>query len=301
MVLDALKEQTFDVVLVDEFRGCSLLPIWGKALSKTWLVNIRNSNLHTSGLKLKLADWLTAQETRPFAMTVVCDTGIGKQMLGNRDFRVLPNGVDLEKYSNGCRNEMRAKLGFTATDKVIVYIGTMVSQRRPERMLETFAQVAAVHPEAKLLAVGDSNQMQRLQAWVWEHGLTDRVIMPGRVAYDVIQDYVAAADIGFAYYPSLPNFQQNIPLKTAELLAANLPTVATDTPGNRLYITHEYNGLLAEDDPAKLAKAIMRLLDEPELAARLQHCARTSVVDYDWGHLVQDKLLPLYKQYALSK
>jgi glycosyltransferase involved in cell wall biosynthesis len=301
MILAALKGQVFDVVIVYEFRGCSLLPLMGKGLGRTWLLNIRNSNLHFSpSLKVKAADWLTSVETRPYTMTVVCDEAIGHQMLGHRQFQVIPNGVDLRKYSSGRRLEMRQALGVSATDKLIVYIGTMVSARRPERMLETFAKVVAVHPEAKFLAVGDGDRMTQMATWVNEHGLADRVIMPGRVDYEIIQDYVAAADIGLAYYPALSNFQQNIPLKTAELLGAGLPVVATNTQGNRLYITHEYNGLLAGDDPNELAKAILRLLDDPMLVAALCKNARASVMQYDWDCLAQERLLPLYLKYAPS-
>jgi len=293
LVLDTLRGHRFDVVLVYAFRGCGLLPVLGRQVSNTWLMNIRNSNLNSFGWKATIADNLTYLESLPFRSVLVCDTGIGERMLGKHPFHVVPNGADLQKFSSGQRLQMRQELGFADSDQVIIYIGTLVKSRRPVRMLETFEQVAKARPEARLMMVGGSDQLPELIAWGEAHQLADRITFTGRVPYDVIQNYVAAADIGFAYYPSLAVYQANVPLKTAELLAAGLPTVATDTEGNRIYITHEENGLLAKDDPTLLAKAILRLFDEPELTERLRNNAKASVTEFDWQQIVRRSLFPL--------
>jgi len=55
-----------------------------------------------------------------------------------------------------------------------------------------------------------------------------------------------------------------------EAMAASVPCVATDIPGNRELIQHEVTGLLVPTkDPKALAHAIERLLLDTDLAQRL--------------------------------
>jgi glycosyltransferase involved in cell wall biosynthesis len=63
-----------------------------------------------------------------------------------------------------------------------------------------------------------------------------------------------------------------------EAMAAGVPVVATDIPGNRTLITHEEHGLLVPPHrPDALRGAIERMLDEPGLAARLARNAHERV------------------------
>jgi glycosyltransferase involved in cell wall biosynthesis len=58
-------------------------------------------------------------------------------------------------------------------------------------------------------------------------------------------------------------------------MAARLPIVATDIPGNREQVFHERTGLMVPvRDPDALAAAILRLLEDPAMAARLGARAR---------------------------
>jgi glycosyltransferase involved in cell wall biosynthesis len=261
-------------------------------------MDIRTGNVIAQGLRAWVADWLTAQEARAFTAAFVIDDRLGRHLLGKRPFYHLEQGVDLSRFAGGDRVETRRKLGYLPHETVILYTGALNAQRRPFTILESFAQVAQQHTAARLLMVGDSDLLSPMNVWLRDRQLMDRVCFLGRVPYAAIQDYVAAADIGFAYVPATPNFEHNPPLKTAEFLAAGLPTVATDTHGNRVYITHEQNGLLAADDPAALAGALCRLLDDPVLRARLVAAARPSVMRFDWRTIVQERLLPVYQRYV---
>jgi glycosyltransferase involved in cell wall biosynthesis len=62
-------------------------------------------------------------------------------------------------------------------------------------------------------------------------------------------------------------------------MAAGVPVVATDIPGNRTLITHGEHGLLVPPhQPDALRGAIERMLDEPGLANRLAHNAYERVL-----------------------
>jgi glycosyltransferase involved in cell wall biosynthesis len=66
-----------------------------------------------------------------------------------------------------------------------------------------------------------------------------------------------------------------------EAMAAGLPIVATDNPGNRDVVTDGEHALLAgAKDAGAVAAAIGRLLDQPELGSRLGAAARDRVKEH---------------------
>jgi glycosyltransferase involved in cell wall biosynthesis len=68
------------------------------------------------------------------------------------------------------------------------------------------------------------------------------------------------------------------PNAVLEAMAAGLPVVATRVGGIPEVLNHERNGLLvAPGDSGELATAILRLMDEPDLGARLGSAARQTI------------------------
>jgi phosphatidylinositol alpha-mannosyltransferase len=72
-----------------------------------------------------------------------------------------------------------------------------------------------------------------------------------------------------------------------EAMAAGLPVVASDTPGYDEVVRDGVDGLLVPpSDPEALAVAAGRVLDDPELAARLAAAGRDRARTFDWSVVV---------------
>lgn len=81
-----------------------------------------------------------------------------------------------------------------------------------------------------------------------------------------------------------------------EAMASGVPLVASDTGGLRDVVVHEHTGLLvAPGDPAALAAAIQRLLDDGELRARLQTAGPQRARRYHVSPFV-DRLEEIYHE-----
>ena len=106
--------------------------------------------------------------------------------------------------------------------------------------------------------------------------------------------YYGAADVFVAPATGGESFG----LVLAEAMAAGAPVVAGDNPGYRAVLRDGRDGLLAPPrDPAALADAIERLLDDEPLRRRLIDAGRARARDFDVS-VVGARFLSLYEALA---
>jgi glycosyltransferase involved in cell wall biosynthesis len=112
----------------------------------------------------------------------------------------------------------------------------------------------------------------RLQRLVAEHGLEERLVIPGDVRPPLKDDLVAGSDIVVH-----PSHAESFGLAVLEAMAAGKAVVAADTDGPRLLIESGVSGVLVPPgDVDALSAALARLLDDP--AARAALGAEASLV-----------------------
>jgi glycosyltransferase involved in cell wall biosynthesis len=98
-----------------------------------------------------------------------------------------------------------------------------------------------------------------------------------------------------------PSLVDNMPNSVLEALASGTLVVSTNVGGVPYVVEDGKTALLVPPaDPAALAKAVLRLADEPALAEALRSAGRASVAQYAWSS-VQPRLLDVYRQALASK
>jgi glycosyltransferase involved in cell wall biosynthesis len=162
--------------------------------------------------------------------------------------------------------------------------------------IRAFARVQRQVPSAALTVAGYGSERAMLEQLVTSLGLR-HVRFTGRVPPDEMAKLLNEADI-LLNSPDI----DNMPLSLIEAQAAGLPVVSTSTGGIPYIVKDGETGLLVPpgDDEA-LARAAMRLLDEPGLALRLTRAARASCLSqYTWP-AVQDQWVQLYRDLAARR
>ena len=103
------------------------------------------------------------------------------------------------------------------------------------------------------------------------------------------------ASVDIVVLPSY--YREGIPTSLTEGAACGLPLITTDMPGCREVVTDGEDGLLIQPrDAEALASAIARLLDSPELAARLGHAARAKALDVFDEQIIIRRTLDVYRR-----
>ena len=127
-------------------------------------------------------------------------------------------------------------------------------------------------PEIHLVAVGGRTAYTaRVERYAAEHGLTDRIHLLHKVTYRDLPLLYARAEV--MVYPSR---YEGFGIPIIEALNAGIPVVAAtgscleEAGGpDQLYVS--------PDDPAELARAVRRILDDPELRRALAERGRAYV------------------------
>jgi glycosyltransferase involved in cell wall biosynthesis len=164
-----------------------------------------------------------------------------------------------------------------------------------------------VHPDAYFLAVGecytrgdgefrvDHEYRRKLDDKVSSLGLTDRVRFTG-LRKDVPQVLAAAA------VSVLPSLSEGISNSLLESMAAGVPVVATRVGGTPEVIEDGEHGLLVPPgDPQAVADAILAVLGDPELAARLSANGRRRAREEFSFEAVVRRTEDLYRELLASK
>jgi glycosyltransferase involved in cell wall biosynthesis len=200
----------------------------------------------------------------------------------------VPNGVDPERFHPGVDGSaVRARHGIAPDETVVGFVGSFGAWHGAEVLAQAFAQVVARgEPEVRLMMVGDGSRLPAVRSIVEKAALGDRVILTGLVPQSEGPAHMAACDILVA--PHVANADGSAffgsPTKLFEYLAMGKAVIASALDQLGEVVVDGSNGVLvAPGDEAALARAIVNLVQGPELRARLGRQARRDAVEhYTW-------------------
>lgn len=202
---------------------------------------------------------------------------------------VVPNGVHVEEFTPGPRDEALAtELGLTGKT-VIGYLGGFPHYEGLRLLMRAVAELSRRRDDVHVLMVGDGQQDGSLRRDVAELGLSEVVTFTGRVPHDEIPRYLSVTDITpFPRLP-LPVCELISPMKPYEAMAMEKAVVVSDVAALAQIVRDGETGLtFAKGDPKDLAAKLELLVADPALRARLGSAARAWVLDKgDWSTIAR--------------
>lgn len=183
----------------------------------------------------------------------------------------IRNGIDLSRFEHRRPPERARELAAAAGGALIGTIGRMTEQKGHIYLLRAVSAVAARHPEARFVWLGDGPERACLEEEARRLGVTEHVLFLGRQP-DAWRWLPVFA------FTCLPSIFEGLPLVALESMAAGRAVVGARVCGTQDAVQDGETGLLASPrDPASLAAAILRLLDHPEEHVRMGQRARRRV------------------------
>ncbi len=162
---------------------------------------------------------------------IALDYAIKKLGLPKEKCIVIPNGVDLNKFSTLISEEEREalyqKLGLKKDDFIFLSVGSINHQKNSASLVRSFAKIAEKAPKAKLVMVGsvyEQKVYQDVKEEISKHNLENRVV---HVDHDNnILKYYSIAQV-FVHSPFFEGGSP--PLVILEALCAKLPVITINT------------------------------------------------------------------------
>jgi glycosyltransferase involved in cell wall biosynthesis len=166
---------------------------------------------------------------------------------------------------------LRAKLGLSAEQKVMLWVGYPSKVKRVPLLLEIFAHLVKLQPNARLLIVGDMRySSEDLPALIRQHDLEGKVIMPGNAAHDTLPVYYAIATV----YVHTSSYE-GVPRVMMEAASVGTPLVGIRAAGVEEIVVDGVNGYLFDETQLEaMANKIGELFDHPDRAHALGAAGR---------------------------
>ena len=169
---------------------------------------------------------------------------------------------------------LREELGLAQDKRYVLTICRLMVWKGVSGILEA---VAKLPEDVHLLIAGDGDMEEAWKQLAKDLGIAERALFLGNVPHARIPSYVRASDVFV-----LNSRYEGLSHTLLEVLHLDTPMIASAVCGNPEVVEHEKNGLLVDPhDPAGLAEAIGRLLDDPELCKRYVAAGRARRMDFD--------------------
>lgn len=206
---------------------------------------------------------------------------------------LVHNGIDLEffnkAYSKEEKDAIRRTFGLR-DGPVVGIIARLSSVKGHEYLVKAMKTAVQNVKSAQLFIVGEGREEQGLRALVKGLGIEKSVnftrpVFDTSMALSVMDVFV------------MPSIKEGLGLAIIEAMAAGRPVVASDTGGIYSVIKDNVTGLLVPPgDSKRLAEAILKMLEDRELAARLALNGQRFVRQNFSLSDMADKVEAVYKQ-----
>ena len=168
---------------------------------------------------------------------LACGEAAGHFMFGKRDFTVMNNGVDTEKFAFNLdnRTSIRESLGWV-DNPIVGHVGYFTEVKNQNFIVDVFLALHKHNPDYRMILIGDGPLKPIVEQKIGSLGLDGAVCLTGNI--DNVNEYLSAID-----FIVMPSLFEGLPLTLVEQQANGLQcfvsdaiTRETDKTGNLIFI-----------------------------------------------------------------
>lgn len=209
------------------------------------------------------------------------------EQISKKEIQVVPFGVDTNQFK---KQNVSSPI-FEPQHFVIGSIKPLEALYHVDLLIQSFAEVHAQFPQARLLIIGEGSEYENLEKQVAALHLTEVVHFTGRISFDKVSYY-------FNQLQVLVNISQyeSFGVSVIEAMACEVPVIVSDTGGLQEIVNHPELGLkVPVGSKEATTEAICQLIQSPERCQILGKNGRAHVLaNYDWKINLQ-QMIHIYK------
>mgnify|MGYP000728641856 FL=1 len=209
---------------------------------------------------------------------------------------VIPNGVNLQLFSNvNIDYDFRRQYAMD-NEKIILYVGRLVYEKGIQNLIAAMPKVLDRYHDSKLIICGRGGMIDELREQVKYLGIENKVYFAGYCDSKKMQKMYKCADV--AVFPST---YEPFGIVAIESMLSGTPTIVSDVGGLNEIIEHGVTGMKSYAGNANsIADSVLSLLFDPKLCANISQNAIKKVREnYNWSKIT-DSTYYVY-QLAIGK
>lgn len=248
----AKKAKGYDVMHV---HGNSATMVLELIAAKIAGVKLKIAHGHSTSCSMKTIDKLA----RPLFYALcngrlACGKEAGEWLFGKRDFLILNNGVDTDKFrfNHIYRELLREKLGWDNC-KIIANVANLVEAKNHDFLIRVFAKLCNIRDDVRLLLLGDGPLMDNVKKQAEELNLLNYIHFAGAIPN--VHEYLSAIDLIV-----MPSKFEGLPLTLIEEQANGLNAIVSDRVTKNADMTGLISFLPLEKGADYWAKKILEKL-----------------------------------------
>ena len=252
-----IKEGKYDIVHVNMpghvgFETLKMARQYGIGKRIFHAHNPRNNlNLKTV-ISTKVYDYLLQREATEL---VACSKSAGNSRFGNKDFQVLKNVIDTDRFAYRLEDRRYIREELHIDKKVVVgVVGRFAAQKNPEFLLECFAEYNQLNKESVLLWIGDGELQEKIQDRAKNMGLKEACLFVGRK--NNIEKWYSAMDLFL-----LPSKFEGMGIVFLEAQCTGLPCFGSTNVPIETEVTELMHRISLKQEANYWATAMKKVID----------------------------------------
>ena len=209
---------------------------------------------------------------------------------------VIPNGVNLQLFSNvNVDYDFRRQYAMD-NEKIILYVGRLVYEKGIQNLIAAMPKILDRYHDSKLIICGRGGMIDDLREQVKYLGIDNKVYFAGYCDSKKMQKMYKCADV--AVFPST---YEPFGIVAIESMLSGTPTIVSDVGGLNEIVEHGVTGMKSYAGNANsIADSVLALLFDPKLCANISQNAIKKVKEnYNWAKIT-DNTYYVY-QLAIGK
>ncbi len=219
-----------------------------------------------------------------------------RQRFPDKSVYLVPNGVDVQRFSEADGRAFRESHGFAANERIVLCVSRIDPQKNQLGLVRAFARFAESHTDHRLVLVGSiavAAYHAQIVAEIQRLGLQGKVrIVEGLLPDDPLLPSAYKAAELFV----LPSVHEPFGIVVLEAWAAGVPVLASRVGGVPDFAEDRKTALLVEPGSEnQLLGGMTELAEQPMLRAGLADQAhRTVQARFDWS-VIAERMLEIYR------
>jgi glycosyltransferase involved in cell wall biosynthesis len=217
---------------------------------------------------LRVFEWIEGRICR-MVDQVLCSSLNAFQCLkrftrGRVSAEILADMVPDRFFEEPDRMTLRRRLGIDVGQNVLIYTGGLLPAKGLNELMEAVRILLETHGDLVCILAGYPTD--RVRETAHRYGWADRCRIPGEISYDVLSDWLGAADV--AIDPKPDGGAQEASGKIVHYMASGIPVVCFDSPSNRTLLGDAGYYADKAHGPLGLVRAVEKVFSDTETARK---------------------------------